>query len=327
MKRVTIQGHSIQSLSWIDNYLIDWLDSGRKYDLTGEIGTIGSYHLAFPFDSAITSENGIYAFVYQKLGTKGLLLKNGDILREINRSYYHADVYEYPANFVTTDDGVTYLIHCPNKYCQIDFENVETGEVITNIKERKPFDFFHSRFEISPDNKTLLSKGWAWHPIDFVELFNIEECILNPLLLDKRCSPDVNAEICAASFINNDLVLIGAANDADCFDDDLFEELINGQIAIWNIKTNTVSKPITSEFKIGGQLIAIDETFAWDLFGFPKIVNFRTGVVIDKAEDIKSGEQISAIIHHLDYLPKMALNKKTKQIAIQNDNKIEFLSK
>ena len=91
---------------------------------------------AFSFDGSITSQDGQYAFIYKRLGTKGILLKNGEIIREINRTYYHAETYEFPSAFITFDNK-TYLAHCPISYCQLDFENVETGEIVSNIQGQK----------------------------------------------------------------------------------------------------------------------------------------------------------------------------------------------
>lgn len=328
MHRQTIKTNYLQTISWLNNSIIDWANSGRQYFLDGHVKEMGSYYYAFPFDTAVTSDNGIYAVIYQKLGTKGLLLKNGKLLREINRSYYQADVYEFPVSFVTAQNGKTYLIHCPNDYCQIDFEEVESGEIVTNLKERKPSDFFHSRFELSPDNRTLISKGWAWHPYDFVEVFDIEECIVNPLLLDKsKLRPNVDAEICAASFIDNNRLLIGSPSETEPFDETPSEKLKPGQIAIWNIKTMEISKPLTPNFIVGGHLTAIDETYAWDLYDYPKIVNYKTGIVEDKIEDISTGKQKSSIIHHLDNLPNIAFNKHTKQVAIAINRQLEILTK
>jgi hypothetical protein len=328
MQRQTIQTNYISTISWTNNYLIDWANSGRQYFPNGETKEIGSYHFAFSFDSAITSEDGVYAVIYKKLGTKGLLLKNGQILREINRSYYQAEVYEYPIAFAKLKDGRNILIHCPEDYCRLDFEEVETGKRLTNHIDRKPSDFFHSRLEVSPDNKTILSKGWAWHPFDFVEVFDIEECIENPLALDKsKHNPDVDAEISSASFITNDLILIGAHNDTEPFNHEPSDKLKNGQLAVWNIKTNEIFGIITPNFNFGGHIYIIDETFAWDLYSHPKIFNFMTGQIVEELKDIESGNQVSSIIHHLDNLPTILFNRQTKQIAISKDNKIEILTK
>ena len=60
----------------------------------------------FSFDGAIYFRNGGYAISDQRLGTKAIILKDDQILREINRSYYHADVYEYPIA-ITGQKGVS----------------------------------------------------------------------------------------------------------------------------------------------------------------------------------------------------------------------------
>jgi hypothetical protein len=329
MHRQTInveKGIYIATLSWVDNYLIDWA-RGTQFFPNVDITRMG-YMYSFSFDSAINSENGIYSAIYKKLGTKGLLLKNGQILREINRSFYYADAYEYPVAFAKLEDGRDILIHCPDDYCKLDFEEVETGLRLTNHIDRKPSDFFHSRLEVSPDNKTLLSKGWVWHPYDFMEVFDIEECLNNPIALDKgKYNPDIAfAEICTGSFITNDLVLIGS-HDMGPFHDEPSNKLKCGHIAIWNIKTNVVSDIKKPNFIIGGHLTAIDETFAWDLYENPKIINFKTGEIVDEIKEIQSGNQVSSIISHLDNLPLITFNKLTKQVAISNDNKIEILSR
>jgi hypothetical protein len=288
MQRQTIYEAYSSTLNWTGDYLVDW-KNGRKvfFPIGHNDRPLITYYLAFSFDSAISSSDGVYSFLYKKLGTKGLLLKNGEILREINRSYYHAHVYEYPAAFAKLKDGRDILIHCPKDYNRLEFEEVETGVLLTDHSDREPGDFFHSRLEVSPDHKTLLSKGWVWHPYDFVEVFDIEECIENPKALDQsRIKPEVCTEISSASFINNELVLIGGSHDAEPFHDDFPDQLQNGQIGIWNLKTNIVSDIITPECTLGGSLIAIDNTFAWELYENPKIINYKTGKIIDEIKEI-----------------------------------------
>ncbi|MFN4365419.1 hypothetical protein [Chryseobacterium hispalense] len=328
MQRQTL--HEIQpaTLNWTGDDLVDWVNGRRVlFPIGHDNNPLIRYHFAFPFDSAISSSDGVYSFVYKKLGTKGLLLKNGEVLREINRSYYHAHVYEYPAAFAKLKDGRDILIHCPNEYNQLEFEDVETGTLLTNTIDRKPEDFFHSRLEVSSDQKTLLSKGWVWHPYDFVEVFDIEECIKNPKALDQsRIKPETCAEINTASFINNELVLIGAPNETEPFDDEFPDQLQNGQIGIWNIVTNTVSGILTPECIIGGNLIAIDDTFAWELYEYPKIINYKTGKVVNEIKEISSGKQVSSIVFNNQELPLIAFNQRTKQIAIGNKDTIEILT-
>lgn len=324
MKRKTIETNYLKTIDWFDNKIVDWNSAGTQYSKNGETRQLQKYHFGFECDGSITSENGEYVFIFQKLGTKGLLLKNGEILREINRSYYQSSVYEFPSAFFTFKNR-TYLVHCPIGYCRLDIEDVETGEILTNKSERRPQDVFHSRLEISKDSKHLLSKGWVWHPIDIIELFNIEKCISDPTLLDKGITiPNVTSEICSASFIDNNRILVCASNE-EPMDDENEEPIPPGHIAIWNIKTNEISKSVKIK-GVFGNVFAIDDKKCWDLYDYPKIIDLISGEVIDKDEEVFSGKQGSSIIHHLDNLPKIAFNKETKQIAIANDNKIEILT-
>ncbi len=226
----------LQTINWYEDKIVDWSNAGTLYALSGQKRQLNNYTFGFNFDSAIHSVNGKYIFIYQKLGTKGLLIKDGEILREINRSYYHANSYEYPAPFLTHNKK-TFLVHCPISYCQSDFEEVETGEIVTNIKTRNPSDVFHSRLEISQSGNYLLSKGWVWHPIDVIQIFKIEDCILNPMLLDKldHSFPNVGSEICTASFINDLEILVGSSGEV--IDDDNLANVPVKSLAIWTFMT------------------------------------------------------------------------------------------
>ncbi|RYU93848.1 hypothetical protein [Emticicia agri] len=320
MKRVTLQtDYKPHTLSWLNDRLIDWSYSGRQYLLNGKTETLGNYGYGFDCDGAVTSDDGVYAVIYEKLGTKGVLLKNGRMLRELNRSYYQAHVYEYPANFFKAQNGKTYLIHCPEEYNLIELEEVETGKRVKTRKKRKPEDFFHSRFEVSEDNSMLMSRGWVWHPMDYVEAFNLEECLTNPQLLDRSelCPiADEIDEVFAGSFIDNESVLIGHN----------FETNETNRMAVWHTKNNQISGQLTLDFEIGAHLTVIDDTFAWDLYEYPKLFNYRTGELVAKAEDIHSGKQASCIFHKRHDLPLIAINKKTKQVAVATGETIEVLS-
>lgn len=298
MQQRTIEHAYTQTISWRKHDLVDWALGEQIYSSEKKQPGV-TRHFSYSFDAAITSADGQYALLYTKLGTKGLLLKNGEMLREINRSYYHAETYEYPAVFLVAENGRTYLVHCPQVYCQLEFEDVETGEIITGIAGRTPADFFHSRLEVSPDNKWLISKGWVWQPMDMVVAYHIPSCMENPLLLD-TCSlrPDVTVEVNTAGFISNHEVLIGAIDGADLYDDEESAPLLPGQLAIWDLTTGSLSAVVTVNGPFGN-LFPIDETYAWDFFRFPKVINYRTGEIIDQLEGFPASEQASSIIHHI----------------------------
>jgi hypothetical protein len=326
MTRQTFKTNYLKTIDWLNGDIVDWVSAGQLYSSNGQQKQIAKYHYAFGFDASITSQNGQYAFIYKRLGTKGILLKDGEIIREINRTHYNAETYEFPAAFITVDNE-TYLVHCPIDYCRLDLENVETGEVVSNIPGRNPSDVFHSRLSISPDNKYLMVCGWAWHPVDTVELFEIEECLKNPRLLDKSfLYPNFGTEINSASFIDNDRILI-ASTDEEPFDDEVPPLLPQKHLAIWNFIKNEITSPIkvNGEF---GNLFAINERQAWDMFKFPKIINIQTGEIESKLEEIDSGLQTSSIIYgDIEKSPQICFNRGTSQIAVRvNSTTIEVFS-
>lgn len=232
-----ILDHNLQTINWFQDKIVDWAKAGTIYETTGQKSQRNKYSFGFNFDCAIHSTNGEYVFIYQKLGTKGLLIKGGEILREINRSYYQAHIYEYPATFLEYDNK-TFLVHCPVSYCQLDFEEVESGEIFTDVKQRKPSDIFHSRLEMSPNGDFLLSKGWVWHPLDVIQVFKIQDCFLNPMLLDKLDFnfPSVGSELCTASFLDDSKILVGSSDEA--IDDENVANVATRSIAIWHLHDN-----------------------------------------------------------------------------------------
>lgn len=325
MKRQTFEKNcSLSSLCWHENTLIDGITSTVFHSQDGTLDH-GGIHYAYDFDRSIASADGRYVLIYKNLGTKGLLLKDREFLREINRSFYHADVYEYPAIFWTRHDGTTYLVHCPNEYCQLDIEDADTGTIVSSHAERNPSDFFHSRLAIGPDGKTLVSHGWYWHPYDFIGTFDLETCFDNPLLLDKaQASPDIPSEIQAASFIDGERLLVGACEDADGMAKETLET--PGQIYIWNVLTNSLSLPLDVHFGFGVHMAAIDATYAWDLYRYPKIFNYHTGKIVDTCQELFTGMQQSSIIHHLNDLPQAAFNRRTGQMAVLHNYRLDILT-
>jgi hypothetical protein len=300
----------LQTINWFDDKIIDWPNAGTLYDLSGPKGQRNKYTFGFNFDSAIHTPDGKYVFIYQNFGTKGLLIKEGNILREINRTYYCADRYEYPATFLTYKNRI-FLAHCPVSYRQLDFEDVETGEVVTNIETRDPSDTFHSRLEVSPNGKYLLSKGWRWHPIDWIQVFCIQDCMSNPLLLDNpdHTVPNAGSEICSASFINNHEILIGSTDEV--MDEENISFVPIETIAVWNFLDKKLYNQQTPEFQFGN-LFSIDKYLAWDTYKYPKIIDLTTGKIIDKAEDVYSGEQKSSILSDIKKRPQLAFDRDRK---------------
>lgn len=93
INRVILPAKGVRSLSWQGDTLVDWVSGGNLHSLDGT--SRRSYvNWAYGFDRAVTSPDGRFAVIYETLGTKGLVLKDGEFVREINRSFYHASAYE-----------------------------------------------------------------------------------------------------------------------------------------------------------------------------------------------------------------------------------------
>ena len=172
-----------QSLCWSGDTLVDWASGGILHGLDGR--SVGPHvRYAYHFDAAVMSPDGRHAVLYERLGTKALLLKQGKILRELHRSFYHAHVYEYPVALHTLPGGRTLLAHCPDEYCRLELEDAETGERLTR-RDGRPADVFHSRLQFSRDGRFLLSAGWVWHPVDVVQVFDVSRALEQPASLDE----------------------------------------------------------------------------------------------------------------------------------------------
>jgi hypothetical protein len=322
--RQEIPAQGVFSLCWEEDHLVDWVGGGNRFFLDGKI-VERSVNYAYRFDSAKISQSGTYAAIYEKTGTKGLLLKNGDILREFNRSFYQADRYEYPIAFAVLPDGREALIHCPEEYNRIDIEEVESGKRLTDSVERNPSDFFHSRLAISPKGKFLISAGWIWHPVDSLRLWNLEEVLADPTKLDgdtfgfEESLEDYFWDCTAAAFLGEDRLILGLGAD--------WEE-IPEPFRLVLCETNN-AKPIHSVnvSRQTGTLFAVDANHVVAFYGSPRLLEISTGKDVHEWPDLKTGEQRSSIFpFRFGALPPLALHPSRPMFAVADKEKITIIN-
>lgn len=321
--KARIPDEHVRSLIWDGNDLVDWVAGGKRFQIDGTI-LPRAVSYAYRFDAACGSPSGTYAVIYERLGTKGIILKEGQIIREINRSYYQADVYEYPICIAQLDSGLEVLIHCPDDYNQLDIENIETGERLTQIENRNPPDYFHSRLEIDPKNRYFLSAGWVWHPVDALVVYSLDDAIRDPKILDDLgLFLPQPTEISSATFIDERYVVISTSDETFADEKELSEEnvLHPNSITVWDIAESRIvsQAPVTEPV---GTLMAIDSHFVVGFHKNPKIIDTRTGEIVACLEEIDSGIQTSSIIHHLDYIHPLALDPRHKRFAIANSEEV-----
>lgn len=308
-----------QTISWHGEGFIDWASGGRYYSLDDEShDSVIQRYSGVEWDAAVASPDGRYALIFARTGTKGLLFRDGQLLREVNRSYYQSSAYEYPAAFFAYE-GRVYLAHCPQEYNRLEFEDVETGDVPTDIPEREPSDVFISRLLVSPGQTRLLHQGWFWHPWGVVAAFDIGACMRNPRLLDtSQLSPETGAEIGSASFLDDETVLLAATDQG--MDEE--GELGPHQLAWWDLRTNALSAPIAAP-DYRGLVVAISRERAWDLGGHPKLLNLTTGAVEQQWEGVNSGQQNSAF--YPDTTVQVAYSPDRRVLVVKTAETVEVI--
>src|ERR1700758_416082 len=100
----TFPAEGVKSLVWRNGTLMDWVNGDVEYALDGSKKGPTIFY-PYRFDAALASPSGNFVALYERLGTKAIVLGPDRLFREVNRSYYHAEVYEYPILFFRLPDG------------------------------------------------------------------------------------------------------------------------------------------------------------------------------------------------------------------------------
>lgn len=325
-----IPAKGVKSLCWVGNELIDIAAGQVRYGLGGQIKR-ANVNYAYPFDAAIVSPSGDFAALFERFGTKAILidLASGKILRELNRSFYQAHVYEYPILFFELPDKREVLAHCPIEYCRIEFEEVKSGQRLTP-RASEPFDFFHSRLAATADGKWLLSAGWIWHPVDFICLFDVERVLIEPQYLDTTGETlPLPCEVNTASFLDSSTLLMATSEDAEVFDDeDENAEMSPAHLCRFGlIEKQFASRSISKETV--GEMMPISYDRVVGFYGCPKVFDVSSGKVLKRWPDLWTGERNSSIAIRHDHLPILALDAAHRRFAVADKDSIvvvEFLN-
>lgn len=240
IKRFAFQWPTPASLAWHGEELVDWVGGNRRWRVDGtELSAQCRY--SYVFDRALVSPSGRYSVIYSDRRTKGLVLDQGKILREINRSFYHAHQFAYPAALGQLPDGREVLAHCPDSYNIIQLEELATGERLT-LRGGEAEDIFHSRLCFSPDGRYLLSAGWVWHPWNVACVFDVAQALENPQSLDRAHSGSITLqkalagnEVYSAAWLDPQSLLI--TTDIHDMDEDERDEtcLPQGSSGVWSM--------------------------------------------------------------------------------------------
>ncbi|MBR1173826.1 hypothetical protein JQ617_07660 [Bradyrhizobium sp. KB893862 SZCCT0404] len=332
-KQSHFSASDVRSLCWRGDELVDWVGGGRAFTLDGaEKRAIVKF--GYRFDAATASPDGRFVVIYERLGTKGLLLRDGRIVRELDRSYYFADAYEFPVVLFNAPDGRLLLAHCPGNYCRLELEEAETGRPLTASVERKPSDFFHSRLSASPDGRRLLSAGWLWHPLSLAVCYDVAQAIADPCHLDGRheLSASFNpglVEESSACWLDDDRLAVAASAEPeqDSIEDDREPRLHPCGLAVYDVANRTCLRG----FKMNeppGTILPLGKRHVLSLYRHPKLIELSTGTVVHAWTELSSGRQDGSIIWGLsgDAMPPvMALDPSSGRFAIANGDTITVL--
>jgi hypothetical protein len=327
----------IRSLCWRGDELVDWVGGGRAFALDGTEQRASVSYGYRRFDAATASRDGRVAVIYERLGTKGLLLKEGKILREINRSFNHADAYEYPVVLFHEPGGRLLLAHCPRSYCAVELEEAETGRPLTASAEREPCDFFHSRLAASPDGTRLLSAGWVWHPWSIVACFDVVRALADPRHLDRYDKvSSYSGHVClaeeaSACWLDDDRIVVGASDEPE--DPEEVREagdetrLRSCGLAVYDLTRAQCLRAFQLPEQ-PGTILSVGRHHVLSLYRHPKLIDLSSDQVLHVWTELASGLQGSSIIWHLKddaKPPPMCFDSVRGRFAIADRNRITVI--
>lgn len=237
---------------------------------------------------------------------------------------------EYPVVLFALPDGRNLIVHCPEKYNKLEIEDAETGERLTQ-RSSETVDFFQSRLRVSSDGKHLMSADWMWHPFDYVLLYETEQVLAEPALLDAGPNWSLVAtgtEIPNAAFAENGTAIFAGA-DAYYDEGDQDEEEKNAfvlrpnQIGRYSLSEKRFLTVASLEELIGTLMPVTD--FVVSFYEHPKLIEVATGSIVACWPELKTGKQNSSIIHHIETLPPLALDAPNKRFAVADSEEITII--
>jgi len=313
-----------QSLAWDGDDLVDLVGGGRRWGPDG-VEQPASFIHGFPFDRSVVSPSGRYSVVYTERGTKALLFDGDQLVRELNRSYYQADVFDYPVTLGALQDGREVLVHCPDEYNILEIEDAESGEWLTD-GERDPKDVFHSRLAMSPGGTHLLSAGWVWHPHGVVEVFDLTSALTDPALLDGQgvlpADPGIAGEVASACWLDDDRLAVATVGEPR--DGEETPALGPGELGVWSLSAGGWIHRSKVDFCIG-TLIARGDTVV-SLYGHPRLIDVTTGVVVAEWPTVKVPQRDGSYgVTHIP-TPVAALHPDGTRLAVAQPDTIAVIT-
>jgi hypothetical protein len=317
----------VHALRWDGDDLMDWAEGPDRWssDGTADLPRFRR-SLGFAFDQTAIGASGRFQAAYAERGTKALLLSEGRLVRELNRSYYHADDFDYPIALGVLPDGRECVVHCPDAYNVLEIEDAETGARLTAAR-RAPNDFFHSVLSVSPDGRHLLDVGWVWHPYGMARIFDLQRALDDPSELDGEgmavFDQAIDAEVSSACWLDDDRVAVATTNE-EPRNDDQPDTLGPGQLGVWSIARAGwlhrcgVNQPVGTMIACGERIMA--------LYGHPRLIDPTTGAVVAEWPQVAiSTKQLCFGVSHIP-TPIGVLHPDGTRLAVASGHRVAILT-
>ncbi|MFE2098045.1 hypothetical protein [Streptomyces sp. PTD9-10] len=311
-----------QSLVWQGDSLVD-LVGGRVWNpADGEHRTVTGYGPAF--DRSVVSSSGRHSVVYAERGTRALLVQGSRVVRELTRSPYHAEDFDYPVALGVLPDGREILVHCPEEYNVLHVEEAESGKCLTS-GPRGDRDVFHSRLSVSRDGRHLLVAGWVWHPYGIAEVFDLEATVTDPAALDGPgvlpMEPGIDAEVESACWLDGDRLVV--ATGEEFLDDEELPALGPRELGVWSLAERRWMHRSRVDFTIGTLLAEGGRVVS--LHGHPRLIDVTTGVVLAEWPEVAVARREGAYgVTHVP-TPVAALHPDGTRLAVAQTGSIAVI--
>jgi hypothetical protein len=312
---------SVSTLTWDGDEIVD-VTTGQRATSNGSVSP-RSRIMTYPFDRAIglRHSDAFWAIVYSNRGTKSVLLKNGSVYRELNRSFYCAEDYDYPIAIGTNPSGRVVVVHCPREFNLLEIEDAESGEGLSTIKSKQME--FHSRLAVSSDGRFLLDAGWFWHPWSGACVFDLKGLSENPSAMEQNAVFSSSFEIDGAALLGNNHLVVSSTAD-DSVEGRQSNDLGSKQLGVWSL----VDHRWKSKSKLTDPSGTIMPWKEWiiSFYDHPKLIELSTGRIVHRWDHIFSGKQIGPIEIGDPPPPPMAIDYARGRFAVADSKKVTVVS-